>query len=29
LLAYDDKTIARVIAGGALVEVACGEKAIS
>jgi hypothetical protein len=29
LLAYDDKTIARVIAVGALVEVACGEKAIS
>jgi len=29
LLAYDDKTIARVIASGALVEVACDEKTIS
>jgi hypothetical protein len=29
LLAYGDKTIARAIATGALVEVACDEKAIS
>jgi hypothetical protein len=29
LLAYDDKTIARVIATGTLVEVACDEKTIS
>ena len=28
-LAYDDRTIARVIAMGALVEVACDEKTIS
>jgi hypothetical protein len=29
LLAYDDKTIARVIAMGILVEVTCDEKTIS
>ena len=29
LLAYDDKTIARVVASGTLVEVTCDEKAIS
>ncbi|MGH9655337.1 MAG: type II toxin-antitoxin system RelE/ParE family toxin [Bryobacteraceae bacterium] len=29
LLAYDDKTIARVVASGTLVEVKCDEKAIS
>ncbi|MGO9097204.1 MAG: type II toxin-antitoxin system RelE/ParE family toxin [Bryobacteraceae bacterium] len=28
LLAYDEKTIARVVASGALVEVTCDEKAI-
>ena len=28
LLAYDDKTLARVIAAGALVEVPCDEKTI-
>ena len=29
LLAYDDKTLARVIASGVLVEVNCHEKAVS
>ena len=29
LLAYDDKTIARVVASGTVVEVTCDEKAIS
>jgi len=29
LLAFDDKTIARAIESGTLVEVACDEKAIS
>ena len=28
LLAYDDKTIARVVASGVLVEVTCDEKTI-
>jgi hypothetical protein len=28
LLAYDDRTLARVIATGALVDVTCGEKTI-
>jgi hypothetical protein len=28
LLAYDDKTIARVLASKALAEVICGEKTI-
>jgi len=29
LLAYDDKTIARVVTAGVLVEVTCDEKTIS
>lgn len=29
LLAYDEKTIARVVASGVLLEVSCDEKAIS
>ena len=29
LLAYDDKTIARVVVSGTVVEVTCEEKAIS
>lgn len=29
LLGYDDKTMARVVASGTLVEVMCDEKAIS
>lgn len=28
LLAYDDKTIARVVATGALAEITCDEKTI-
>jgi hypothetical protein len=29
LLAYDDKTLARVLASGVLVEVKCNEKTVS
>lgn len=29
LLAYDDKTLARALATGALVEVNCDEKTVS
>ena len=29
LLAYDDKTLARVVSSGVLVEVKCDEKTIS
>ena len=29
LLAYDDKTVARVVSSGTLVEMTCDEKAIS